>query len=167
MIRANTQYVFLTWSVIMRQANERPICLQAYELCRGEIWGRSHFKNEQRAKNNQKNPGIFHVPIRKYLNYPVEKLQNSHITCLLQPFPQNNFPPKMSISCYCLKVTPIMAVSRTIETPTTSCWDLLCCISDNRGQYVDDKILSCHWIWKFDLKWLVSPYKYKVAGCIF
>lgn len=147
----------------------------AYRLmnCVEEKW-RSYFKNEQTTSKKQEFP-MFPLNFRKYLKTVQLKNCNSHITCLLQPFPQNNFPHKMSISCYCycLKMTPIMAVSRTTGTPRTSCWDVPCCISDIHGQYVDDKTLgmrdkthSCHWIWKFELKCLVSPFTNKVAGCI-
>lgn len=48
----------------------------------------------------------------------------------------------MSISCYILKMTPIMAVRWTTGTSTTSRRDVLCCISDIHCQYVDDKTLG-------------------------
>ncbi len=85
----------------MCQANESPLMNCVEEKSEGDL-------TSKWANNNQKQEfPMFPLNFRKYLKTVQLKNCNSHIPPVYyKPFPQNNFPHKMSISCYCLKMTP-------------------------------------------------------------
>lgn len=115
---------------------------------------------------------MFPLNFRKYL----KTVQMKNCKTVTSPvcFHKITFSARWLLAVIVLRWPPLTPVNGTTETPTTSCWDVLRCISDIHGQYVDDKTLgmkdktlACHWIWKFNLKCLVLPYTNKVAKVVF